>query len=196
MGKSNEIPFKLKVTEALGKDMGRAFARMGPEDLESLEVAIGTSWRWPTSAQPCARLCPPTRICVVRTWCSSTASAGKIQGRGSVNSFRYARLTVGRQRASPSSQLPSSRAERDLDYIGRLMDGLPIMVVTGSGPHSSAVVRLTSRLTAPHQSVRADQSRHSLVDRQGKGRGITARFTFLRGYRRTQTTTPTHTRDD
>ena len=32
---------KLKVTEALSKDVGRAIARMGPEDLEKLQVAIG-----------------------------------------------------------------------------------------------------------------------------------------------------------
>src|ERR1035441_1212347 len=32
---------KLKVTEALSKDVGRAIARMGPEDLDKLGVAIG-----------------------------------------------------------------------------------------------------------------------------------------------------------
>ncbi len=29
------------MTEALSKDVGRAYARMGPEDLEKLQVAIG-----------------------------------------------------------------------------------------------------------------------------------------------------------
>jgi transitional endoplasmic reticulum ATPase len=37
----NRKGLKLKVTEALSKDMGRAFGRMGPEDLENLEAAIG-----------------------------------------------------------------------------------------------------------------------------------------------------------
>src|ERR1035438_4973711 len=32
---------KLKVTEALSKDVGRGIARMGPEDLEKLQLAIG-----------------------------------------------------------------------------------------------------------------------------------------------------------
>ena len=32
---------KLRVTEALGKDVGRAFARMDPEDLQRLGLAIG-----------------------------------------------------------------------------------------------------------------------------------------------------------
>ena len=40
--KSEEVPaIKLKVTEALTKDVGRAFARMGPEDLERLGASIG-----------------------------------------------------------------------------------------------------------------------------------------------------------
>ncbi len=37
-----EIPaLKLKVTEALSRDVGRGIARLGPEDLEKLQVAIG-----------------------------------------------------------------------------------------------------------------------------------------------------------
>jgi len=41
MKKTEESALKLKVTEALSKDVGRAYARMGPEDLEKLRVAIG-----------------------------------------------------------------------------------------------------------------------------------------------------------
>ena len=37
--KSNQL--RLKVTEALGKDVGRAYARVGPEDLAGIGVAIG-----------------------------------------------------------------------------------------------------------------------------------------------------------
>ena len=32
---------KLKVSEALSKDVGRAYARMGPEDMSQLGVEIG-----------------------------------------------------------------------------------------------------------------------------------------------------------
>ena len=40
--KETEKPFiKLKVTEALTKDVGRALARMGPEDIERLQAAVG-----------------------------------------------------------------------------------------------------------------------------------------------------------
>jgi transitional endoplasmic reticulum ATPase len=37
----DEPRIKLKVSEALSKDVGRAYARMGPEDLEKLSAAIG-----------------------------------------------------------------------------------------------------------------------------------------------------------
>ena len=32
---------KLKVIEALSKDVGRAYARMGPEDLARLDIEVG-----------------------------------------------------------------------------------------------------------------------------------------------------------
>ena len=39
---SDDAPIlRLRVTEALGKDMGRAFARMDPQDLQRLGVAVG-----------------------------------------------------------------------------------------------------------------------------------------------------------
>ena len=36
-----EVAVKLKVAEALSKDVGRALARMDPKDMEELGVAIG-----------------------------------------------------------------------------------------------------------------------------------------------------------
>ena len=41
MEKNESNMLRLKVTEALGKDVGRALARIGPEDMEQLGVAIG-----------------------------------------------------------------------------------------------------------------------------------------------------------
>ena len=37
----DDKPLKLKVSEALSKDVGRAYARMGPEDLVRLGVEVG-----------------------------------------------------------------------------------------------------------------------------------------------------------
>ena len=41
MSNDDAVTLKLRVTEALGKDVGRAFARMDPEDLQRLGLAIG-----------------------------------------------------------------------------------------------------------------------------------------------------------
>ncbi|MFA6035035.1 MAG: AAA family ATPase, partial [Myxococcota bacterium] len=41
MKPSDNKTLKLKVTEALGKDVGRAFARIGPEDMERIGVTVG-----------------------------------------------------------------------------------------------------------------------------------------------------------
>ncbi|OYV71566.1 MAG: hypothetical protein B7Z74_07025, partial [Deltaproteobacteria bacterium 21-66-5] len=41
MTKDETPAIKLKVTEALTKDVGRALARMGPEDLDRLGTSIG-----------------------------------------------------------------------------------------------------------------------------------------------------------
>lgn len=154
MGKSNEIPFKLKVTEALGKDMGRAFARMGPEDLEKLQVAIGDIVEVAGKRATLCKAMPAYKDLRGQNLVQLDGISRENSGAG-IGEFVQVRKIDCRQAESvtlvPTSIIP---AERDLDYIGRLMDGLPIMVVTGSGPHSSAVVRLTSRLTAPHQKVR------------------------------------------
>jgi transitional endoplasmic reticulum ATPase len=39
--KTDTKTLKLKVSEALSKDVGRAYARMGPEDLARLGVEVG-----------------------------------------------------------------------------------------------------------------------------------------------------------
>ena len=41
MGKNIDEPMKLKVVEALSKDMGRAYARMDPEDMAKLGANVG-----------------------------------------------------------------------------------------------------------------------------------------------------------
>ena len=41
MTSTEQATLKLRVAEAIGKDVARAFARMGPEDLAKLEAAAG-----------------------------------------------------------------------------------------------------------------------------------------------------------
>ena len=58
METAEEPRIKLKVTEALSKDVGApAYARMGPEDLEKIGAAIGdiveVTGKRTTVCQPC-----------------------------------------------------------------------------------------------------------------------------------------------
>lgn len=118
---------KLKVTEALKKDLGRAFARMGPEDLERLRVSIGDT------------------VEVVgkrRTFCRVVPAYKEMRGQSRVQLDGIARENAGAAldeyvevrkaecaRAGQVVLAPATirPASRDLTYIGRLLDGLPVV---------------------------------------------------------------------
>ena len=119
--------FKLKVTEALSKDVGRGIARMGPEDLDKLQVAIGD----------------PVEVAGKRaTVCKAMPAHKDLRGQSRIQIDGLVRENAGvgldelvavrktvcrpaeRVVLAPANVQPS---ERDLDYIGRLLDGLPVL---------------------------------------------------------------------
>jgi len=126
MTKNDELTLKLKVTEALGKDVGRAFARIGPEDLEKLRVSIGDIVEVTGKR---------------KTFCKAMPAYKEFRGQSRVQLDGIARENAGagldefvliRQIAcrpaervviAPTNIIP---AERDLKYIGSLLDGLPV----------------------------------------------------------------------
>jgi len=119
---------KLKVTEALSKDVGRCFARMGPEDMKRLDLAIGDIVEIEAKR---------------RTVCKAMPAYKEIRGQSRVQLDGLTRENVGagldefvnirktacspaeRVSLAPTSITPS---ERDLKYIGSLLDGLPVLV--------------------------------------------------------------------
>jgi transitional endoplasmic reticulum ATPase len=118
---------KVKVTEALSKDVGRAFARMGPEDLEKLNVAIGDILEVEGKR---------------KTVCKAMPAYKEIRGQSRVQLDGITRENAGagldefvKVRKSPC--LPAKRlvlrptdiapTKRDLKYIGSLLDGLPVL---------------------------------------------------------------------
>ncbi|RJQ64296.1 MAG: AAA family ATPase [Desulfobacteraceae bacterium] len=118
---------KLKVTEALSKDMGRAFARMGPEDLEKLNVAIGDIVEVEGKRKTVCKAMPAYK---------DLRGQSRIQLDGLVRENAGAGIDefVGVQKISchpasrivltPTTITPSGR---DLKYIGSLLDGLPVL---------------------------------------------------------------------
>jgi transitional endoplasmic reticulum ATPase len=118
---------KLKVSEALSKDVGRAYARMGPEDLARLGVEVGDIVEVAGKA---------------RTVCKAMPAYKEMRGQSQVQLDGLTRENastgldehiVARPIACPAAErvvlVPTNvvPSERDMDYIGSRLDGLPVL---------------------------------------------------------------------
>ena len=126
MDHSQGLVAQLKVTEALVKDVGRAFARIGPEDLEKLQAAIGDTLEVAGKR---------------KTVCKAMPAYKDLRGQGRIQLDGLSRENAGagldepvavkkiscpqaeRVVLAPTTLTP---AERDLPYIGSILDGLPV----------------------------------------------------------------------
>ena len=125
---SDDTPIlRLRVTEALGKDMGRALARMDPQDLQRLGVAVGeivtvTGKR--------------TTVCKAMPAYKEQRGQARMQIDGLARENAGAALDeivpVQKVASRPAERVvltPTTitPADRDLKYIGGLLDGLPVL---------------------------------------------------------------------
>src|ERR1035437_5693520 len=124
--KTNAKTLKLKVSEALSKDVGRAYARMGPEDMAQLGVEIGGIVEVAGKAKAVAKAMPAYK---------ELRGQSRIQLDGLVRENAGASLEesviVRKTTCRPAEQvvlgpLTMTPAERDMAYIGSLLDGLPV----------------------------------------------------------------------
>lgn len=118
---------KLKVAEALSKDVGRAFARMGPEDLEKLQVAIGDTVEVAGKRKTVCKAMPAYREMRGQSQVQLDGLTRENGGAGLdefVTVRKIACLAAQRVVITPVNVTPS---ERDLKYIGSLLDGLPVL---------------------------------------------------------------------
>lgn len=127
MGKAGEPTIKLKVTEALSKDMGRAYARMGPEDLEKLEASIGDIVEV---------IGKRTTVCKAMPAYKELRGQSKIQldglSRQNAKAGLDENVSVKKMSCRPAERvvltpINVTPSERDLKYIGGLLDGLPVV---------------------------------------------------------------------
>ncbi len=118
---------KLKVTEALSKDTGRGYARMDPSDMAKLNLAVGDIVQVSSSKGSGVAKLMPTYI--------------DLRGKGIVQldglTRRNAALSLDEKvliepvtckQATRIVLIPTTITPnpRDLDYIGSLLDGLPV----------------------------------------------------------------------
>jgi transitional endoplasmic reticulum ATPase len=121
-----DVTIKLKVTEALGKDVGRALARLGPEDLERLPVAVGDFVEVGGKRKTVCKAMPAYK---------DLRGQSRIQLDGLVRENAGASLdefVLVRPIACRAAEqivlapLTVTPGDRDMDYIGSLLDGLPV----------------------------------------------------------------------
>jgi transitional endoplasmic reticulum ATPase len=127
MADENPSKLKLKVTEALGKDVGRAFVRLGPEDMEKLDAAIGDIVNVTGTRKTVGRLMPAYKDLRGQSRVQLDGITRDNAGVGldepvEVEKTRF--QSAGRVVLSPINLTPFAR---DLGYIGSLLDGLPVV---------------------------------------------------------------------
>jgi transitional endoplasmic reticulum ATPase len=117
---------KMRVTEALAKDMGRAFARLDPDDLQRLHASIGEILQVTGKRTTYCKAMPAykeqrgqSRLLIDGlTRENAGAAIDEIVQVEKVASRPAERVVLVPSTVSPSA--------RDLQYIGNLLDGLPV----------------------------------------------------------------------
>jgi len=126
--KETEKPIiKLKVTEALTKDVGRALARMGPEDLERLAAAVGDTVEVEGKRKALCKVMPAYQEIRGQSRVQLDGLTRENAGVGLDETVKISKMTcrpAERIVLAPTNVTP---AERDLHYIGSLLDGLPVL---------------------------------------------------------------------
>jgi transitional endoplasmic reticulum ATPase len=127
MSGTHDGALKLKVAEALGKDVGRALARVDPADMDAIDLKIGDIVEVEGKR---------------KTVCKAMPTYKDLRGQSRVQIDGLSRENAGaaidqvvkvrKVKAQPAERVllaPTSitPAERDLKYIGSLLDGLPLM---------------------------------------------------------------------
>jgi len=122
-----EGALRLKVSEALGKDAGRALARMDPADIEALGAEIGDIIEVSGKRSSVCKLMPAYK---------ESRNGAKVQldglTRGNAGVALDEIVTVRKVATQPAQKLVLSPTdvvpgERDMKYIGSLLDGLPVI---------------------------------------------------------------------
>ena len=118
---------RLKVTEGLGKDVGRALARMDPADIRALGVEIGDIVEIVGKRRTTCKVMPAYK---------DDRGGARVQmdgiSRGNAEVALDDMVLVHKVPVQPAQQIVLSAttagfSDRDLQYIGTRLDGLPVL---------------------------------------------------------------------
>lgn len=127
MEKLADGTLRLKVTEGLGKDVGRALARMDPADIKALGAEIGGIVEVAGKRRTVCKVMPAYKD-------ARAGAAIQLDGlsRGNAGVALDELVTVRKVVAQPAQRIVLSPtvpvpSDRDLQYIGTRLDGLPVV---------------------------------------------------------------------
>ncbi len=118
---------KLRVSEALSKDVGRALARIDPQDLERLRIEIGEIVEVSGKRRTVCKAMPAFKEHRGESRILMDGLSRKNAGTGldeTVQVSKIASTAAERVVLAPTTVTPTGR---DLNYIGGLLDGLPVV---------------------------------------------------------------------
>ena len=127
MDKAPDGTLRLKVTEGLGKDVGRALARMDPADMKALGAEIGDIVEIVGKRRT---------VCKVMPAYKDARAGARVQldglSRGNAGVALDDVVSVRKVLAHPAQRIVLSPtvalpSDRDLQYIGTRLDGLPVI---------------------------------------------------------------------
>ncbi len=127
MTTTEQATLKLRVSEAVGKDVARAFARIGPEDLAKMQAAAGDIVEVEGKRKTVCKVMPAYKEMRGQSRIQLDGLVRENAGAG-LDEFVQVRKIACRPAErvvlSPVNITPS---DRDLNYIGSLLDGLPVL---------------------------------------------------------------------
>ena len=127
MPKQNECEVKLKVTEANSKDVGRALSRMDPEDMAKLGAAIGDIVEVTGKRRTVCKVMPAYKELRGQSRVQLDGLSRENAGVGMDESVTVRKIPCRPAQRLALMPVNTRPAERDLSYIGSLLDGLPVV---------------------------------------------------------------------
>ena len=122
-----EPQLKLKVSEALTKDVGRGLARLDPEDMSRLGVEIGDVVQLAGKRKTIAKVMPAYKELRGQARLQIDGLTRDNAGTAIDQLVEVSKVAVRPAERVVLSPVAISLRERDLAYIGRLLDGLPVV---------------------------------------------------------------------
>lgn len=117
---------KLKVTEAMTKDVGRALARMGPEDIASLQAAVGDTVEVEGKRKALCKIMPAYQEIRGQSRIQLDGLTRENAGVSLDEQVQIRRIQCRPAERIVLTPVNVTPSERDLQYIGSRLDGLPV----------------------------------------------------------------------